>query len=44
MENVPAKPQLIESAGREAFDDDVGVASELEQNVGAARVLEIERQ
>ena len=44
MENVPAKPELVDRARREALDHDVGGARELKQNVGAARMLEVERQ
>ena len=44
MENVPAKPELVERARREALDHDVSSANELQQDVGAARMLEVKRQ
>src|SRR5260370_34211371 len=44
MENVPAEAQLIESADCEALDHHVSSTSQLKQHIGAARVLEVERQ
>src|SRR5580658_4150156 len=43
-ENVPAEPELIHRAGGEALDYDIGGTCELQKNVGAARMIEIERQ
>src|ERR1700677_4960387 len=44
MQHLPAEPEPVESAGREALDDDVGAARQLQKNIRAARVVEIERQ
>src|SRR5208282_2032668 len=44
MENIPAKAELVERARRETLNDDVGAARELEKNVRAARMVEVERE
>src|SRR5258708_13580875 len=44
VENIPAKPELVERADCEALDNDVGTAGELEQDISTARMLEVKRQ
>src|SRR5580704_4906102 len=44
MKHLPAEPEPVERARREALDNDVGAARELQKNVRAARMVEVERQ
>src|SRR5208337_3807803 len=44
MQHLPAETEPVESAGREALDNDVGAARELQKNVRAARMAEVERE
>src|SRR5208282_5564445 len=44
MQNLPAQPEPVESAGSEALDNDVGTARELQKDVRAARMVEVERE
>src|SRR5208283_5765865 len=44
MESIPAEAEPVEGAGRVALDDDVGGAGELEENISAARMVEIKRE
>ena len=44
MDGIPAEPQLLQHAGAEVFDQDVGLSDQLAQDLLAVRVLEVERQ
>src|SRR5271163_1706580 len=44
MKHLPAETETVESARREALDDDVGAARELQEDVRAARMVEVKRE
>src|SRR5580700_1593904 len=44
MKHLPAEPEPVERARREALDDDVGAARELQEDIRAARMVEVERE